>query len=368
MGYKIRANSIYVTGTVNGKHYRLSTGKEANKLNLLWIKKNHRDVLLQLVNKEKPKRFELFSDYAQHSITANAYAIKNSTKQNYESILDRHILPFFKSYRLNEIKASDIKLWQTKLLRTLSVRSVKNIRILLGKIIEDAVMDEIIEKNPVKLVRPPKYVEKEEILPFSMEEIKTLLNQASPWMHTFLTVAFFSGMRTGELLALKWEDIDFNAKKIVVRRGMYQGVIGSTKTGKIRVIDMLDPVLKSLKDKFKENGLTSEYIFTNRKGTPYKQGSAVTATHWKPLLKRCGMAYRVLYNTRHTFATLMLMNGEDILWVSKMLGHADISTTMRFYIKFIEEKGTQRATFLNDQLNKSCTLSAQSEKQKQKHA
>ena len=104
----------------------------------------------------------------------------------------------------------------------------------------------------------------------------------------------------------------------------------------------------ALQKKYRENGLKYDYIFTSRKGKPYRQHSAVVSKYWKPLLKRCGMAYRVLYNTRHTFATLMLTNGEDILWVSQMLGHANVSTTMKYYIKYIEEKGKKRAAFLDD--------------------
>ncbi len=368
MGYKIRGNKLYVHGTVDGKFYRLSTGKEATPLNIKWIKKNHRDVLLKLIDEEKPTHTEFFSAYAKHSMESNAYAIKTSTHESYEHMLEKHILPYFKHYRLDEIKPSDIRNWQSKLLKTLSAKSAKNVRNLLGKILGDAYMDEIIDKNPIRLVRPPKAEPTDDITPFTLEEVSLLIKNASAWMQTFLTVAFFTGMRTGELLALKWEDIDFNSKRITVRRTIRHGKIGSTKSGKIRTIDMLSPVYDVLKEKFKENGLKYEFIFTSRKGTPYAEASAVYTTYWKPLLKQCGMAYRVMYNTRHTFATLMLLNGEDVLWVSKMLGHADISTTMKYYIKFVEEKGKKRATFLNGMFKKNCTLIAHPAKTKPQYA
>jgi integrase len=368
MGYKIRGNKIYVYGTVEGKFYRLSTAKNATPPNLKWIEKNHRDVLLKLIDRDKPKHTELFAKYAEYSINSNAYAIKQSTNDNYKHMLSKHIMPYFKHYRIDEIKPSDIRRWQTKLLTTLGARSTKNVRNLLGKILEDARMDEIIDKNPVRVVKPPKYLQENEITPFSMVEVKTLIDNANNWMQSFLTVAFFSGMRTGELLALKWEDIDFNSKKIIVRRTIRHGKLGSTKTGKIRTIDMLDVVHQSLKQKYRENGMRNEFIFTSRKGTPYAEASAVYTTYWKPLLKKCGMAYKVMYNTRHTFATLMLINGEDILWVSQMLGHADISTTMKYYIKFVEEKGKRRATFLDNIFPKNCTVIAHPENKKTKSA
>ena len=368
MGYKIRGNKLYVSGTVDGKFYRLATGKEATALNIKWMKKNHRDVLLKLIDKEKPKHTEMFAKYAEYSIESNAYAIKQSTHEHYKHMLSKHVMPYFKHYRIDEIKPSDIRAWQTKLLATLEPRTTKNVRNLMGKILEDARMDEIIDKNPVRLVKPPKHLQNEEIIPFSMEEVKTLISNANRWMQPFLTVAFFTGMRTGELLALKWDDIDFNSKKIIVRRTMRHGTIGSTKTGKIRTIDMLDIVHKSLKQKFRENGLRHEFIFTSRKGTPYAEASAIYTTYWKPLLKRCGMAYKVMYNTRHTFATLMLVNGEDVLWVSKMLGHADISTTMKYYIKFVEEKGKKRATFLDNIFQENCTVIAHTANKKAKRA
>ena len=368
MGYKIRGNKLYVSGTVDGKFYRLATGKEATPLNKKWIAKNHRDVLLQLIAQDKPQRVEMFIEYAKQSMESNRYAIKQQTSDYYEHMFAKHIAPYFKHYKIDEIKPSDVRAWQTKLLKTLKPRTVKNIRNLLGQILGDAVMDDILEKNAVRRVVPPKHIQEDDIIPFTMEEVKTLISNATGWGKNFITVAFFTGMRTGELLALKWEDIDFNSRKIVIRRTIRHGIVGTTKTGKTRVIDMLDIVHEALKDKYVENGLRDEFIFTSKKGTPYVEASAVNTTYWKPLLKRCGIAYKIMYNTRHTFATLMLLNGEDVLWVSKMLGHSNISTTMKYYIKFTEEKGKKRATFLQDVFKKDCTVIAQLENKKQRHA
>lgn len=368
MGYKIRNNTLYVDGTVDGKRYRLSTGKEATPINIQWISKKHREVLLQLIDKDKPKIVEMFNEFALQSLEVNKHSIKPTTHRIYTSMLDKHIMPYFKHYRLDEIKPSSIKTFQSKLLNSMDARSVKNVRNLLSKILEDAKMDEIIDRNPVKLVKPPKFIKTDEITPFTLEEVMTILENANEFMRTFLNVAFFTGMRTGEVMALRWEDIDFNKGKIIVRNSITDGVESNTKTGKTRIIDMLDPVQNTLKHHYVKSGLRHKYIFTSRKGTPYTKSSAIVETYWKPLLKRCAMAYRVLYSTRHTFATIMLKNGEDLLWVSKTLGHANISTTMKYYIKYVEEKGQKRAEFLNEFSPKIGTKLAQQENEKSKSA
>ncbi len=360
MGYKIRGKRIYVTGTVDGKHYRLSTGKEATELNIAWIKKNHRDVLLQLVNKEKPRVSMLFAEYAKRSMEANAYAVKHSTQKQYGYMLAKHILPYFRHYRLDEIKPSDIKRFQSKLLEHLDARSTRNVRALLGKILDDAVMDELIDKNPVDAVRSPRQeATTKEIEPFTLEEVETLIENANGFYRNFLVVAFFTGMRLGEIIALRWEDIDFDAGKIFVRRAKSEGREGSTKTGKSRTIDMLDIVRDALMAQRKQTGLL-RYVFVNNKNKPFQRIGSIKTTYWDPLLRRCGIRYRVPYNTRHTFASLMLRGGEDILWVSKMLGHTTVATTMKYYTKFVEEKGAKRAAFLDEMTSKNRTLFAQS--------
>lgn len=368
MGYTIRGNKLYVTGTVDGTHYRLSTGKEATPLNVKWIAKNHRDVLLKLIEKDNPEKSIMFKEYALRSMESNRYLLASGTDSNYTGMLKNHILPFFKNYRLDEIKPSDVKLFQTRLLKTMDARSTNNVRAVLGKILEDARMDDLIDKNPVSMVKRPKHIKEDEILPFNMEEVLTIIDNAKGFLKQYLTVAFFTGMRSGELVGLKWEDIDFNSNKIVVRRSRRSGNDGPTKSGKARTIDMLDIVKATLKEQYLSTGMSSEYVFNSRRGKAFQSSSAISDNHWKPLLKRCTIAYRSPHNTRHTFATLMLKNGEDILWVSKMLGHADVSTTMKYYIKFVEEKGQKRATFLENIFDKNRTVIAQSEKQNAKRA
>ncbi len=362
MGYKIRGNRIYVTGTVDGKHYRLSTGKEATELNIAWIRKNHRDVLLKLVNKEKPKPSMLFAEYAERSMEANAYAIRDTTHKQYGYFLNKHILPYFRHYRLDEIKPSDIKHFQSRLLEKLDARSARNVRALLGKILNDAVLDELIDKNPVDAVKAPrlKVSVTKEVEPFTLEEVETLIKNASGFYRNFLVVAFFTGMRLGEIVALRWEDVDFDVRKIYIKRAKSDGREGATKTGKARAIDMLDIVRDALSQQRKQTGLL-RYVFVNSKNRPFQRIGSIKTTYWDPLLRRCGIRYRVPYNTRHTFASLMLRGGEDILWVSKMLGHTTVATTMKYYTKFVEERGAKRATFLDDLTSKNRTLFAQSE-------
>lgn len=363
MGYKVRGNKIYVYGTVDGIFYRLSTGKDATPLNLKWIKKNHRDVLLKLVAKEKPKRPTLLKEYGILSIENNAYSRKPSTTQGYLNMFNKHILPYFKNYALTDLKPSDIKAWQSKLLKQgLSPKTVKNIRIVLSTILSDAKLDGLIETNPMDYVKAPRQQIRKEIKPFALQEVKTIIKNADGWFRNFLIVAFFTGMRPGELLALKWEDINFKSKKIHIRRAIRQGTIDTPKNGRDRMIDMLPLVEKALREQYLKNGLEYSYIFPTKKGTPYTETGSIIKNRWKPLLKRCLIDYRILYQTRHTFASLMLKNGEDILWVSKMLGHADTSTTSRYYIKFVENKNEKRAQFLDNFMENHCTVIAQSSK------
>ena len=89
-------------------------------------------------------------------------------------------------------------------------------------------------------------------------------------------------------------------------------------------------------------------IFVNQYGNHYSSTEKITKYKWRPLLQKCKLEYRILYRTRHSFASIMLQQGEEVAWISKMLGHADIHTTLTKYARYIPRKDIERAKFLSD--------------------
>ncbi len=348
-GYYVRNNTIYVQGSVNGKFVRKSTRKKATKANLSWIKKNSESVLLQLVDKSINKKEDYtLEEFGYHSLKINAHNRKGSTNQGYLNDFKLHILPAFRLYQLTDIRPTDLKQWQGNLhKRGISGKRINSIRTVFRGILQDAYIDELIDYNPFDRVKRAKMM-KPEIHPFSLEEVELLIKEADGWFKNFLILAFFTGMRTGELFGLKWEDINFKSRYLHIQRGVRKGVIDSTKTEKSRQIDMLPVVERALRNQFLDTGLKGTFVFLTQYGGNYRESDSIKKSRWAPLLKQCMLDYRILYHTRHTFASIMLQQGEEIAWVSMMLGHADIHTTLTKYARFIPRRDKKRAEFLEN--------------------
>jgi len=349
-GVFVRNGTIYVQGSIDGKYYRKSTGKKDTKANLTWVKKNAHDVLLNIIGKAEDKEKEIvFEDFAYKSLEINSPNRKQSTNTDYLASLKRHILPHFSKWLLNEIKPSDIKAWQSKLHNLgLSGKRIKDIRTVFRGVLQDAYVDEIINENPFNRVKAPKVI-KPEIRPFNLEEVQHLVNEADGWFKNYLTIAFFTGLRIGEMLGLRWEDINFKSGYMSIKRAISEGIISTPKTeNSIREIDILEPVLEALKKQYKDTGLLNGYVFLTSRKEYFHDTKSIAPNQWRPLLQRSGIDYRNLYQTRHTFASIMLQQGEEVGWISKMMGHTDIHTTLTKYTRFVPRREQKRAVFLND--------------------
>lgn len=155
-------------------------------------------------------------------------------------------------------------------------------------------------------------------------------------------------MRTGEITALKWENIDLENKIISVKATRNKGIETTPKTSSsIRDVEILDVLIPYLKEheKFKTD---SNYIFTSNRNEPYHSALKVSTTYWIKTLAKSNIEYRNLYQMRHTFASMMISSGEDILWVSKMLGHKNSNITLSTYAKYIKNDKKKRGSFLLD--------------------
>ncbi|MFC3847098.1 tyrosine-type recombinase/integrase [Helicobacter baculiformis] len=225
---------------------------------------------------------------------------------------------------------------------------LKTLTLVLKSFLEFALESEYLPKNPFYSQNITNTAISEEVQPFSLQEIQQILEACSDVrLKTYLTIAFFTGARTGEVLALKWSDVNLQENTLHIARTLSQDgqfLPPKTRNG-IRSVDLLPPVRAALIHYAKVHPNLGEFIFID----PDKARGAERPLWraWKRLLARLHIPYRRLYTTRHTFASLMLKEKEEPLWVSKTLGHKDLNVTFAHYAKFIPQKDIARAQFLN---------------------
>lgn len=335
-----------------GKRQRKSLGLPATKEN---IRKAENHIIPKMLLALEENSSEFFKskmltvdEFIHTSIEMHKSYRNEDTTADYRSIYKNHIKNLFGNKKIYEIKPSDLKQWQSDLItiKKLSPSRVKTVRKVMSRMFNDAIDDEIIDKNPLLRVRAPR-VTPPEIHPFNVNQIKVLLSNAEGQFKNFIATAFFTGARSGELLGLRWDDIDFDKKEITIRRSIKMGQINLPKTiNSIRTIDMIDALIPFLKEQHNLTGHLNDYIFLNKEGNHYYDIKRLRNTYWKRLLKKCGFEYRPIYHTRHSFATIMIEN-EDILWVSNMMGHIDSTTTLSKYARYMKKPEIKRGKFLN---------------------
>ncbi|NOQ32207.1 MAG: tyrosine-type recombinase/integrase [Helicobacteraceae bacterium] len=165
-------------------------------------------------------------------------------------------------------------------------------------------------------------------------------------IRAYFAIGFFTGMRTGEITGLKWSDIDLEAKTIKVQRTRNKAIESTPKThSSIREVEIMDVLFPYIEKHYRLFS-HQEYVFQTKNALPFNGSSQVARTYWVPTLKDLTLEHRNLYQMRHTFASMMIASGEDILWVSNMLGHKNSSITLQVYAKYIKNDKKQRGTFL----------------------
>ncbi|GAA7705939.1 tyrosine-type recombinase/integrase [Helicobacter pylori] len=248
------------------------------------------------------------------------------------------------SDKLQKITKEKIAKYHEETLKHYKKNTIHNLNANLKSFLEFCEQEGLMEKSPYFAITLKNAKEAKAIEPFSLEEVKTLIENApSLRLKAFLMVAFFTGSRTGEQLALTWEDINFNEKKIVINKSLNE--LGQITTPKnkpsIREIDLLEPVAKILKELKESEPANKKFVFISmpKRSTMFQRA-------FRSLLRALNLKERKLYTTRHTFASLMLSQGEEAMWVSKTLGHKDLNTTYKTYSHYIPKQDKERAKFL----------------------
>lgn len=354
----IRNNTIYIDYYENGKRFRKSTGiKKSPKAiefveaNFLFLKKNVQEARAKyeslnndsnVVGKEQePFTFKVVSE----NFLKEKSFLKNKTKKFYYSGLNC-ILVFLKKNKLTSIndfqRKHSIDFLDFLIKNYNSEKTIKIYFSIFKMLFKYAIENGLIDKNPIFLPKMKQNIKVEnEINPFSLEEALNLVKNAQGDLKTYLILGFFCGARTGEILALTFNDINLQTREIAINKTLSQeGIIDSPKTlSSNRVIDMLDIVYKHLKT-LKYQSL-KQRVITLPRHTLRKQ--------FDDLQKQLKLQRRRLYDTRHSFASIMLSKGEEPMWVGcKMMGHKDLTETYKTYAKYLPKPIIHRATFLQD--------------------
>lgn len=276
---------------------------------------------------------KLFGEVAEQWAKIKAKKVKSSTLRDYRGAMNYYVLPRFGNVPIGDIGYLDVEEFVCGL--NCSNKRINNVLVPMRSLLKFALKAGLIDKNPMDLVENLK-VSKPDIFPLSMEEVKRFLECVLPLYRNFFEVAFFTGMRFGEMAALKWKNVDFKLDVIKVRETRVRGVEGPPKTKKsVRDVKMLIPVIEALRDQRKHTMGKSDYVFLNQYGRPLLPDS-VNQHVWKPALKKAGLEPRSLYQTRHTFATLMLDGGELPGWVQQMMGHETLQMIHDRYYSHIK--------------------------------
>ena len=330
-GWFVERGVIYVNGTVEGFGFkRKSTRMEATPNNIKYVNKNARELLVQLLNKDK---FVVSSDFATFGWGVVEKGVKRKGKKGGRGELDqkaaiskfdRLILPYFKRYKIEEIKASHVELWQESLLKQgLSTSTVSKCRNLLGQIMHKACADDLVTKNPVEYAEKIE-VKHEKQFGYSVDEAILIMREADGWLKVFLTIAFTTGMRTGEIMALKWEDVRTDLSCILLKRSVTKGILTEGSSGTKnheRIVPIVSEVMNMIEELKTKS--SSEWMFPAKHGRFFAESKGIVKYHFKPLLKRIGVKYRTLRVTRHTLSTIAsnLMVGTEA--VSSMVGNSE---------------------------------------------
>ena len=272
--------------------------------------------------------------------------VRASSHQTYKGYIENHIKPNIGNIPIEKLTTMDLQKFYRKLLtkgrverieskdqpKGLSAKTVRNINQVISSAMELAVAQKIIPANPTNACALPK-IEHQEMQTIPVEQLQAFLQEAkATGVYEMYYIKLATGLRRGELLGLKWQDIDWKNGVIKVHRQVAR-VDGQIKESPLktkssyRTVTISQQAIEVLKEQKKKTN--DAYVFPSPNGGPISPDSVNNML--KRVLERAGIPKVRFHDLRHTFATIALQNGVDIKTVSSMLGHFSAGFTLDTY-------------------------------------
>jgi integrase len=349
-----RGSVWWIYYTINGKRYARPTNVRS--------KTEARSILNKKLAKETDYDHRgniSLKEFAKQWLKHRKLALKPSVYDSYRSIIEQHIIPYFRDKNLNKIYSGDIEDFKIALSQKtgkghvpLSAKTINNNLVVLHRIFGDAVDDARIEKTPViykKQKLPYNVPEKDH---FTVAEMNHFLEHVIPAYKPFFITAWHTGLRIGELIGLKWIDIDWQKKVINIRRSIYQ--VGSqdivttpkTKSG-LRTI-FITPTLQEtlLKCKNIKNMQTIEDYIFDKDGKPYNK-DGIVRSQFRQAVRKGGLRKTLTpHSIRHGLISVMRANFPEHI-VKRMVGHSLGNNVTEAYTHLTDDEMTQYAMMLD---------------------
>jgi integrase len=340
---------------------------------LRWFPHGRKAALFAPAESNEPPPYR---EYVEKWLADKTARLGSGTAYDWRRIVESRLLPTFGGQQVSEIDMEAVEGFIAALKRgeaatppvpdttdrrrhprvpqKLSNRRVNIIVKVLRQSLDRAVAKGWLEENPARNIDLLRE-DKPEIDPFSLSEVQTFVSEGldDDADRRYFRVAFFTGLRPGEEIGLQWDDIDWRRQTIRVQRSISRFGEGPTKTIESkRDIELLPVVERALLAQQAAKRVGSIWVFANRDGGPLDITN-LRERVWRSAIRRAKLRARTLYQTRHTFATLMLEAGESPGWVAKQLGHTNAEMVYRRYHKFIPNlrghDGARATRWLADQ-------------------
>jgi integrase len=307
------------------KWFRGGTRKDAEKIlaeRLTEMNQGSYIEIPKLTFKEYSKTW--FKGYAEMNL-------KPSTKELYNIILEKHLIPHWGDHQLSEIKTAQIQMYASDRLKKVGSKTVRNEIALLKQMFKHAHQWGYVKNNQAEHAQRPK-IEKKEIEILQPDEIQKVLQHSTDAYRTALKTTVMTGLRAGELWGLQWGDIDWNSSRIHVRRSLWGGKFQTPKSKtSIRKVDIPPSLILELK-KWKLRCPVNEHdlVFPNTDGNLTVHNTFIKG-HFNPCLRRAKLRHVSWHSLRHSNASMRIQAGQNIKYLSTQLGHSSINITMDIY-------------------------------------
>ena len=279
--------------------------------------------------------------------------LKLSTQHGYKNVLAKHVLPYWREWRLRDISKLDVQQFVAhKFRQQAGWQTVRNAWTLLSGILETAVEYGYLTVNPARGAKFPQRALREAPAIIAGDDFAKLLNEVEEPYRMMIGLIAVTGLRIGELLALRWRALDLELGTLSVRESVFEGTIQQPKTQKARRTIPLGPhaitLLKEHRDRAARKN-ADDFVFPNRLGAPLRESKLLERV-LQPAAERAGLGRVTWHQFRHIHSSLLNDLRVPVKIAQEQLGHASISTTLNIYTHVVDASHRQAIEALERQL------------------